>query len=351
MSDLQISLLIIGAVVVAGVYLFNLWQERRFRQRTEQAFAREHPDVLLADETPAAQQRVEPTINGEVQAAEPADNRPAASAAMAIDPVIDYVVEVNLAGPVDGGGLREELCALMAESGKPVLAEGHDAACGGWMEAGGNTFNRLRFGLQISNRAGCVTQNHLAAFRDAVVRWAAARHGKVESPDIEATHAMAVQLDRFCADVDIAIGINVVTGDGNPFTGSRIRALAEKSALRLDPDGVFYARSTEGEVLFTLDNHEPMPFVPEQMRALTTRGLTFLLDVPRVTTALAAFDAMLAAARTFAAELDGTLVDDNRAPLSDAAIAAIRKQLEGILVKMEAGHIAAGGVRALRLFA
>jgi hypothetical protein len=37
--------------------------------------------------------------------------------------------------------------------------------------------------------------------------------------------------------------------------------------------------------------------------------------------------------------------------LTDSAIAAIRKQLEGILAKMEAGCIAAGGVRARRLFA
>ena len=33
MSDLQISLLAIGACVVAGVYAFNLWQERQFRRR------------------------------------------------------------------------------------------------------------------------------------------------------------------------------------------------------------------------------------------------------------------------------------------------------------------------------
>jgi FtsZ-interacting cell division protein ZipA len=94
-----------------------------------------------------------------------------------------------------------------------------------------------------------------------------------------------------------------------------------------------------------------MPFVPEQMRALNTRGITFLLDVPRVSAPLRAFEAMLAMARSFAEELDGTLVDDNRAELSDSAVAAIRIQLEGILAKMDAGQIGAGGARALRLFA
>ena len=63
-----------------------------------------------------------------------------------------------------------------------------------------------------------------------------------------------------------------------------------------------------------------------------------------------AFDAMLTTARIFGEELNGLLVDDNRNALSDAALAAIRKQLEGILVKMQAGRIEAGGARALRLF-
>ncbi|MCX7157872.1 MAG: HipA domain-containing protein, partial [Proteobacteria bacterium] len=91
---------------------------------------------------------------------------------------------------------------------------------------------RLRFAMQISNRAGCVTTQHLTAFRDAVAAWAAARSGQIKCLEVEPVHAMAVQLDRFCADVDIAIGINVVTADGNPFTGNRIRALAEKCGLR-----------------------------------------------------------------------------------------------------------------------
>ena len=348
MSDLQISLLAIGALVVAGVYLFNLRQERELRRRTEQAFGREHPDVLLGGETSAHDERIEPSI-----AVDPpvAHHTPVVSTPVLIDPVIDYVVEVNLPAPADGVNLRDELRALMREATKTILAEGYAADSGDWVDVGRNSFARLRFAMQISNRAGCVTQNHLAAFRDAVATWAGARQGEIKSLDVDATHAMAVQLDRFCADVDIAIGINVVTADGNPFTGTRIREMAEKLGLRLEPEGIFCAHAEAGDVLYTLDNHEPMPFVPEQMRALHTRGVTFLLDVPRVATALAAFDGMLASARSFAAELDGTLVDDNRAQLSENAIAAIRKQLEGILERMEAGRIPAGGARALRLFA
>ena len=352
MGDLQISLLVIGALVVAGVYLFNLRQERQFRQRVEKAFAKDRPDVLLGGTPVEPARRVEPSLALDAAAASPAAPLAAVAADVVIDPVIDYVVEVNLPAATAGAGLRDELRALMAESNKLVLAEGYAADSGDWVDAGGGSaFSRLRFALQMSNRAGCVTQNQLATFRDAVAKWGGERNGEVKFLDAEAAHAMAVQLDRFCADVDIAIGINVVSSDGSPFTGARIRALAEQNALRLEADGVFYARGANGEVLYTLDNHEPMPFVPEQMRALHTRGVTFLLDVPRVASALATLDAMLAVARAFAAEIGGMLVDDNRARLSDSAIAAIRRQLEGILAKMEAGRIPAGGARALRLFA
>lgn len=358
MSDLQISLMAIGAVVIAAVWAFNSWQERQLRRRTEQAFAREHPDVLLERSEPAELQRIEPGFNVNAEPAMapapapvPVSNpTPVSLPPLQIDPVIDFVVEVHLAAASEeAAALREELRALLGDAGKTVLAEGYVESSGDWVDVAG-AFQRLRFALQISNRGGCVTQTQLASFRDAVDAWATARDGTIKALDVEAVHAMAVQLDRFCADVDIAIGINVITGDGSPFTGSRIRTLAEKLGLKLSPEGVFAALAAGGELLFTLDNHEPMPFVPEKLRALHTRGVTFLLDVPRVTRAIEAFDSMLSAARSFAAEMGGTLVDDNRAELTDGAIAAIRNQLTGILAKMEAGRIAAGGVRALRLF-
>jgi FtsZ-interacting cell division protein ZipA len=190
----------------------------------------------------------------------------------------------------------------------------------------------------------------LTAFRAAVESWAASHAGKVKCLETELAHAMAVQLDRFCADVDIAIGVNVVTRNGDPFSGTKIRALAEAGGLKLESDGVFYLRGDNGETLYTLDNHEPMPFVPEQMKTLSTGGVTFLLDVPRVANALREFNAMLATAQNFATTLGGTLVDDNRAALAEEALNKIRRQLTGILAKMEAGQIAAGGARALRLF-
>ena len=353
MSDLQTALLGIGACVVAGVYAFNLWQERQFRRRAELAFEREHDDVLMPADAESVE-RIEPRLESAPATAPAPRVAVRKAAALAIDPVIDYVVEVDLAGPASNADLHAQLNKLAAGWGKPVQAAGYDAATGEWHALDTDSdvqCAQLRFAVQMSNRAGCIEQEKLNAFRATAQKWADEEGAvAVKCLEVELAHAMAVQLDRFCADVDIAIGINVITRDGAPFSGTKIRALAEAGGMKLESNGVFYLRNDGGETIYTLDNHEPMPFMPEQIKTLTTSGVTFLLDVPRVAEGLGAFEEMLGAARNFASTLGGKLVDDNRAALADDAIEKIRRQLTGILAKMEAGQIAAGGARALRLF-
>ncbi|HUO45124.1 MAG TPA: cell division protein ZipA C-terminal FtsZ-binding domain-containing protein [Burkholderiales bacterium] len=342
MSELQTGLLGVGAVVIAGVYLFNLWQVREFRLKAERASAREHDAAVSAR---AAAERVEPQLRS-------AEARPPAPPRHAIDPVIDYVVEVTLLEPGDGAEPHEEVLALAAAVRKPALVAGRIDG-GSWRDAGigsGAEFSHLRFALQMINRAGCIDQDQLAAFRDMVIRWAARVGAEAAYGDVAGAHGMAVELDRFCTEVDVAISVNVVSMNGQPFHGAEIRRVAEAAGLRLGADGVFYCDGDRQSALFTVDNHEPMPFVPEQINTLQTGGVTFLLDVPRVSGGEQVFDRMLETARNFASALGGVVVDDKRRPLSDAAIGKIRAELQTILDKMNAAQIAAGSPRALRLF-
>ena len=79
-------------------------------------------------------------------------------------------------------------------------------------------------------------------------------------------------------------------------------------------------------------------------------GITFTLDVPRVATGPRAFDRMIALAKQFAASLGGTLVDDNRTPLSDSALDIIHDKIVEIEQRMAEQGLIAGGPQALRLF-
>lgn len=52
MMDLQTSLIILGAVFVAGVITYNKWQEHKARKTVERAFSSSHDDVLMSPDEP-----------------------------------------------------------------------------------------------------------------------------------------------------------------------------------------------------------------------------------------------------------------------------------------------------------
>src|SRR5262249_1983063 len=190
----------------------------------------------------------------------------------------------------------------------------------------------------------------LASFCEAVRSCAERAGGLALCPDTQAALGGARELDAFCSKVDVAVGVNVVAQEGTAFSGTDIREFAEASGFQLEPDGVFHYRGEGRRTAFTLDNHEPAPFLPEQIKKLTTRGVTLMLDVPRVEEGLAVLDRMLDIGRSFAAALGGRLVDDNRSTLSEAGIDKIREQLRTIHGALAAREMPAGGERALRLF-
>ena len=102
--------------------------------------------------------------------------------------------------------------------------------------------------------------------------------------------------------------------------------------------------------MFTLSNYEPTQFLPENIKSLTTLGITFLLDVPRVANGERVFDQMTHLAKIFSNTLGGIMVDDNRVPLSDNGILRSKQQLIDIQSSMKKYKIIAGSPSALRLF-
>src|SRR5258706_6369214 len=102
MSDLQWSLLVIGAMVIGAVYVYNLLQERRFRRRLEQAFGDAPDDVLLrgGENAGLAGERVEPQLSDPPAPARPGHaerpravltGTPATGGRRGFDPELGYV--------------------------------------------------------------------------------------------------------------------------------------------------------------------------------------------------------------------------------------------------------------------
>jgi hypothetical protein len=375
MSDLQIGLAMLGVLLVAVVLAFNWWQERQFRRRGEETFPARHDDVLLnqpaARTAPAAgfvasqrhalddpriepsmEPRMEPQFDGASKGDAPAFSSAAKSGVVDVPrPEIDYIAEIRAGEFIAVDklvGMKQSLPGLM----RRISFGGLNDQSKSWeaLRLDDARYTSARAALQLVDRSGPVSEEQLRAFGEAVRKTAGELAAIVELPDFGPALEQAVALDAFCADVDVLIGINVITNTGQVFHGTKIRALAEAAGLHLQPGGVFQCYDEQGGALFSLDNQQPEPFLIDRIRNMTTPGITFLLDVPRVANGVRVFDRMVAMSRSFADSLDGTLADDNRALLSDSGLDRIRAQLRAIYAGMEQRGIRAGSAPALRLF-
>jgi hypothetical protein len=367
-SDLQLGLLGIGVLIVGGVFAYNKWQEAQLEKRlrprvpaaphapapADDSKTQRHepgaqpPAAVQGEESRDAPGRVEHVIGG--PAVDPAIK--AAPPTVLVDGV-DYVVEVETAEPVTGEQVRAGIVMHLKVVHHPVHWEGLDLDLDDWT-AGTDRgrYELMRIGLQLCNRGGPATAEEVAAFAAGVQSLATALGGVADAPDANQAVADARTLDRFCVDVDVQIGFNLMKADGRTFPGTKIRTLAEAAGCTLDADGTYRRRDEEGAELFALANLDAGGrFRAEIMRDLATRGLAVTLDVPRSPGGPNAFRRFLEFARQIAQTLDGVLVDDNRRPLSDAAFAQIGAQLESVHRTMTERGVAPGSRLALRLFA
>lgn len=375
MSELQLSLIIVGLIVIAGVYLFNLRQEMRLRRQLEETADQAAEEVLVA-EGPAAVDlpdaetgpRIEPSFTGAARTADPelpsisleprvAVAEPAAAVhepplpAGVKAPAVDYRAE--LAG---GSPLRTDLRARLERElggiGKPIRIEVREGGEGPWVvaEPGVEAVGPTRIALQLADRRGPVSAAQLARFREIVDGIAAELGGTVSYDDEAAALAQAVELDGFCADNDVVIGLNIIPGDVTGLSGTKLRALAESSGFTLAADGAFHLHDEHGTALIALASMDGVPLEASSIKHLRSQGVTLLIDVARVADGRQTFRRMTELARHFAQGLNGTVVDDKRAPLSAAGLDKIAGQIDAIQAALRAGGIAPGSPLALRLF-
>jgi len=397
MSTLQLGLIVGGIVLVVGVLAYNWWQERRVRRRIESAFRKPDDGVLL--QPAGGGHRVEPTLRGAEGAApvatpvprsgtpgfrpgaadedgsavpmdviaHPADtaelpsaeipapvprmasNDPAASRQP--DPDIECVVLLQPAHRIGAGALA---AGLHARLGKRLRWFGRVGTEGPWQPLASDTrgeFIELAACLLLADRNGAASRAQLETFVRVLSELAPLLPAAVVPPDIEAEAERAEALDRLCADVDVQIGLTLLKTDGTGIPGTKLRGMAEAAGFRLASGGRFeWLHEESGHVHYTLQNVRNEPFTVDTLRASATNGVVFVLDVPRVTEPARVFDQMKLAAKRLAQTLGAELVDDNRRPLDDAALAAIRKQVDGAAAALSDSGIEPGSPRALALF-
>jgi hypothetical protein len=366
MSQLQIGLLAAGAVVIVLVVAYNLWAERRARRRAEQAFAGSAGDALF--EMPNA--RREPTM-GELPSMPAGDlDEPALAGAapMAPPPGPAAIVEELQApsGPqaeissridtvavvlADDPIMEEQLDPLrdaLVRHTTPVHVEGIvDEQWHPVETSPRKSWRELRVGLQLASRNGPVSEEELERFNQAIAEFAEQVHAVSQREAPATAAARARELDRFCADADIEVAINVIGQFGATFAMPRVKQLALDHGFSETGSGELVRFGPDGMPEITLRRFAD---APGKANAPYAQGLTFALDVPHVADGPSVLAEMTRLAEAFARALGGQVVDDNRKPLTENGIASIRRSLERVFHEMEANGIPAGSPLARRLF-
>ena len=454
MTDLQIALVALGAIIIVAVVFFNWWQERNLRNQMAQPFGEARHDPLMdefridtdaipeeklerpiarmadpVDEVPfespkparqpytAASTPIEehpaysddineaasalaefeedmavPVVEEDVEALRQAyweenaaiedsedagdlagndelmeeagldEVEPAAAAMVAtpkeiplpteVSQQIDLIAVLYLKNAAAGSALRDILLTL-TDLDKSVYGYGLDAA-GDWhmltKEEENNTFKRVLCSLQLVDRGGAVTRESLKRFQQAVANMAQTLGATVEWQGDSDALGYATDLDRFCVDVDKLVGFHLIQGPNGPFTGTKLRGLAEAGGMTLHADGAFYHSGDNGQHQFAMVNQDGTPFTLESLRSALVRGVTFQLDIPHVAHCTEVFNQMVLAAKQMESSLGGQLVDANQRPLGEVQIEKIRQELKTIQAKMTARGILPGSLIAHRLF-
>ncbi|HEV3104675.1 MAG TPA: cell division protein ZipA C-terminal FtsZ-binding domain-containing protein [Trinickia sp.] len=413
MDELTLGLIGAGAVVVAGVVVYNAWQGAKVRRRMPrpmpsdagEALARhdheeERPFIeparasaprepALSDAPQAASgSRIEPSFGGVAPLDTPADIQaesttpngypdapqvdasasqaggdapsaeriePAATTISAapphvVDRRIDCVVPIRLGGPLAAERAMPLAQRLRRAGSKPVYIEGKAEGGGSWeLLQNGQRYEELRAAVQLANRGGALNELEFSEFVSGVQQFADAVDGAPEFPDMLETVSMARELDAFAAQCDAQLSINVLS-DGAPWSANYVQAVASQDGLLLSRDGTRFVKLDAKQSPVFMLQFGDTNFLRDDLTYKGGQTITLILDVPVADEDILPFRLMCDYANSLAERIGGRVVDDQRRALPEAALLAIEKQLMTLYAKLEEAGIPAGSPATRRLF-
>jgi cell division protein ZipA len=302
-----IPLLIVGAIVLALIWLFG-------QPKKEQGKRRIVPSQHGGE-------RREPTLGEQAAGEEPSFS--------AFDSALDDPLTGDVK-PQQGElevGLREELERLgatlsgeRAQTSAPVVARANKP-----QPKLADHVSSIIDALRAPSSSEPAAQNVPAA---APMAPAPATSAAASTPPRSDLGRRPIQLP-----VERIVTLFVVAREGGHFNGPDLVVAAEKAGLEFGDMGIYH-RLVDGKrelgPIFSVANMlKPGNFDLARLDTLHTPGVSFFMTLPAPLPALDAWDAMLPTAQRLAELLDGQVLDEERNALGRQRIAHIRDQLRG----------------------
>lgn len=341
MSDLQIGLVTLGAVLILLVVVFNWWQDRRVRRKMQDKFPEAPADPLMAQ---LDAERREPTVRIAETLAE--KKTEAAVAAEEIDPTSEAVIDVQFPQPVEGEQLIELLRAYLRVETKPVrlFASTINGEHHAYPNAG-DSYVSMQLAVILANRQGPLTEIEWSRLWMAAQNLAQQLDGSVDGPDQAEVMERAQQLDQLCANLDAQVGISLQLRE--PIATNTVRQVVVSAGFMEYGKQLAWLASSGLPRFTLLFNGKPAL----NLQSANVDRLDLLLDLPNSPKDEQAFSRMASVGRDLALRLDADLIDDQGQVLTDHYDQDIDQQLYQLYEQLEQAGFKAGETRTQRVFA
>lgn len=373
MSTLQLSLAILGGLVLAGVVGHGAWQARRLgvkrvetrstasRPPREPSFGQEAgdtaPAVLPAFDSGSEAVGLDDIVPGEaatglddiaIAAPVPMPRRPVAH----IDALIDAIVPLRLEQPVSAEQALQHFPLTRRAGSKPFLIEGLDQDTGQWeLPVPGRSYREFQAGVQMANRMGSLNEIEYSEFVQKVQVFADGVGALPDFPDMLEVVARAKELDAFACARDAQLAMRLLAGHAAWSVAYVQQAAARHGFV---PGGVpgrlVLPSAQEGAPPVVTLQFDPQAAFAEDPDRAVVRELVLAFDVPQSPAGDRPYDLWCRVGLDLAHELGAALHDDSGQALDPHSLPAVGEALHKLYVALAERELPAGSAAARRLF-
>ena len=351
MSELQISLIALGVIIILGIVGFNWWQDRRARQKMQDSLPAVDEDPLLrASDDDEGPERREPGLGSLGLTAEAADGdgQPSDAPAPVAEPdaMVEAVIELHLTQPLRGSEIAVHLRDGLDFGRRPVrlLLQAEDATLSS--EIGPErVYTAVQLAVLLANRTGPISAIEWSQLWAKAQELADKLEASVDGPEQNDVLARANELDSTCATLDAQVTLTLMLAE------RRAAADVVSSATAMgfvDHQSHLAWIGDHGLECFTLSRADAQPLNAGMSHV---DQLTLLLDVPRSPANPVNFGRMMEVGQELARRVGGEIVDDQGNPLAPGADVTIDQQLQALCSQLDAAGLTPGSARARRVFA
>lgn len=405
MSTLQISLAVVGVILLGLIVAYNAWNNRRHapkradrdeqqRQGAEDA-ARFEPGLDGLDVTnlpphlrPAATAQSaaplhDPLLDAgaeaaaldvsampELQAGATAPERSMAASEMAepslpqaapaipaerklaLDGLIDAMAPIHLEQLVSGEAALQIQPTTRRAGSKPFRIEGLNEASGEWESVRtGQRYKAFQAGVQLANRTGALNEIEFSEFAAKAQHFADTLGASLELPDMLHEVGRARELDQFASEHDAQLSF-MLRARTAAWSPGYVRQHAGQQGFVMSnmPGRMVLPSPVPGNYPLLVLGFDAQAAQAADLDRTAFHEVTLSLDVPQVPRAEQPFARLREVAQALCEAMDGVLCDQNGSPLHPQVLEPIAVDLEQLYDQLDQRELSAGSMLARRLF-